>query len=355
MKSQQRNLGIELLRIICMLCVIMQHIIGHGWVIQSLHPGTWKYDLVVALRSVCLCGISCFALVSGYVGVCARYRYSSIVLQWTKVWLYAIFFTGLICVLIPGSVSRSDWMTALFPALSRMYWYFTAYLACAVIAPIIRMAVRRMTLKQGTVCILTLIFLFSLLGNSFGRDVFYADRGQGTLWLVVLYAIGAYFGWFQPHTHISKAILWSFAMLATLVMAGLQPVAARMGIASLSMDPQNNSIQTLMLAISMLLLFSRMDIRYGKTLISWLGGASFSVYVIHDHPLVRRYTISSYSYLLTLLGNVQILIGIVLTSMAVYLICALIDSLRERLYVRLRVRQRLQALELKLIGDLWAD
>ena len=55
-QKKERNLGIELLRIICMMCMIIQHIIGHGWIIQTLHPGTWKYELVVMLNNICIFG-----------------------------------------------------------------------------------------------------------------------------------------------------------------------------------------------------------------------------------------------------------------------------------------------------------
>ena len=355
MSPKKRNQGIELLRIICMMCMIIWHIIGHGWVIQTLHPGTWKYELVIALRSMCQSGISCFALISGYVGVKARFKYSSVVLQWTKVWLYAVLFTALFALLDPGSVGRKEWIHALFPTLNRLFWYFTAYMGSTMLAPLIRKAMRQMTFKQGTVCAATLIAAFSMLSNAFGGDAFYVDMGTGTLWLVVLYAIGAYLGQFQPHARAPMAALWVLAIASGLLMAALQPVAQRLGVAYLSTDPRNNSFQTLLMAISMLMLFSRMEIRHGKRLIAWLGCASFSVYLIHDHPLVRSHTISRYSYLLTELGNVGIIVGIVAAAAFVYLCCALLDSVRERIYGALKVRQRLDALESRLIGDLWAD
>ena len=335
--------------------MIIQHIIGHGWVIQMLHPGTWKYELVVALRSLCLFGISGFALISGYVGVKSRFKYSSVALQWTKVWLYAMLFTLLCGMVYPGSVKGKDWLIALFPAINRMFWYFTAYLGSTMLAPVIRRAMRQMTYKQGTVLAATLVLVFSMLSNALGNDAFYADVGKGTLWLIVLYAIGAYLGWFQPHMRWPMWTLWALAIGSTLLMALLQPVAQRFGIEYLAGDPLNNSIQTLLMAVGMLLLFSRLEIRRGEKLIAWLGGASFGVYLIHDHPLVRRYTISTYSYQLTELGNIGIIVGIVAAAAFVYLCCALIESLREKLYARLQIRQRLESLERRLIGDLWAD
>ena len=354
-KAKERNLGIELLRIICMMAMIIQHIIGHGWVIQLLHPGTWKYELVVALRSVCLFGISCFALISGYVGVQSRYRYSSVVLQWTKVYLYSVLFTVLGSILAPGSVSHREWEIALLPTLNQLFWYFTAYLGCFMIAPLIRLAMRQVTFKQGTVCSVTLIIIFSMLSNALYGDALYVHAGKSTLWLIVLYVVGAYFGQFKPHERIPMPALWALAIVSVFVMAGLQPVAQRLGVDYLSTDPRNNSFQTVLMAVAMLLLFSRLEIRRGKKIISWLGGASFGVYVLHEHPQIRKYTISKYSYLVTEMGNVQMIAAIVLGAAVLYVACAAVDALRQKAYDKLRIKQRLDAMERRLIGDLWAD
>lgn len=355
MKTRERNLGIEMLRVLAMLGIVIQHILGHGWVVQSINSGTWKYDMVVALRSVCLFGISEFALISGYVGVKSRYRYSSIVLQWTKVWLYSVFFTALASILDPGAVGKGDWFGAMLPTLNKTFWYFTCYLGCFMFAPIINRGVKQLTGKQGAVMTVTMLYIFSMLSNALGGDAMYVNAGKGTLWLVIMYTVGAYFGHFQPHMRVSKAVLWVLAAVSMLIMAGLEPVAEKLRIDYLSKGPHNNSIQTVFMAVSMLLLFSRLEIRRGKKLISWLGSASFGVYVLHEHPFIRKYTITPHAYKLADLGNVEIIFGIVLSAAGLYLACALVDGLREKLYRALRVRQSLDALEKNLIGDLWAE
>lgn len=343
------------MRIICMMCMIIQHIIGHGWVIQLLHPGTWKYDLVVALRSLCIFGISGFALISGYVGVRARYKYSTVIVQWSKMWLYSVFFTVLSSVIVPGSVSRKEWIMAFFPTLNTLFWYFSAYLACFMVAPFIRKSMRAMSFRQASAAVVAMVLLFSVLTDACAKDAFYVGRGKNAMWLVGMYILGAYFGWFRPHERIGKAYLYAFVGISAVLLVSAQYLADRMGISLPGREVQGNSPFSLMMAVSMLMLFSRLNIRHGGKLIAWLGGASFSVYVLHEHPHIRRYTISKYSYLLTCLGNVQIIAGIVLFAAVIYVACALVDALRQKLYDALRIKARLEALENRLIGDLWAD
>ena len=355
MTRRERNLGIELLRIICMLTMVIQHILGHGWVIAMINPESWKFEFAVALRSACLFGISGFALISGYVGVNSRFRYSSVVLQWTKVWLYSVVFMALDCVIHQTPFSIWEWKGMLLPTLHKLYWYFTAYVGCSMVAPLLRRAIRQLDFKQATVCCVTLVCVFSVLTNVVEGDAFYTNEGKGVMWLVVLYILGAYLGWFRPHEKIPMAALWALAVCSVLLLAGLQPVARRLGLAYFAGDPKNSSLHTLLAAVSMLMLFSRVQITRFKKPIAILGGASFSVYLLHEHPKIRLHTISKYSYLLAELNIPMMLAGTILAAMVIYVACTLVDLVRERIYRALRIRQRLDALETRLIGDLWAD
>lgn len=352
MQKKERNLGIELLRIICMMSLVIQHVIVHGWMIQSLHPGTWKYELVVTLHSLCIFGISGFAMISGYVGVRSRYKYSSVVLQWSKMWIYSVFFTLLGSIVFPGSVSKADWIQAFFPTLHTLFWYFSAYLICFMIAPFICQGMRQMSFRRASINTLCMLVMLTLLTHAFGKDAFYTGGGKNALWLVALYTIGAYFGWFEPHKKVSMKVLGSFVIASALLTALTQPVAQRLGITRLSGNLYwGSTVRAMSMAVSLLLFFSRLELKRCKKLISWLGGASFGVYVLHEHPQIRFYTISKYSYLLTNFSNVGVVVGIVLAAAAIYLACAMIDGLREKIYKVLQVRQRLEKLESKLLAD----
>ena len=361
MKAQERNLGVDLLRVICMLAMVIQHLLGHGWVMNLLNASSWKYELATALQSLCLFGISCFALISGYVGVRGRYRYSALALQWAKVWLYSVLFTVLAAVFAPGSVGREEVLCALFPTLKSQYWYFTAYAGSFMLAPLVHTAMLRLNRRQAGACVGALVLVFSACNGILGGDTFYTNAGKGTLWLVVLYAVGAYI---QLHEPLKKAPVWGLAALtgaAALLLAGIDPAIDRLYLlftgskAPFAHFPHNDSLNTLLMAVAMLLLFSRIRITRGRRLVALMGGASFGVYLIHDHPLVRKFIISRYAYPLAGLSTGMIVPGVVLAAVGVYLACMGIDLLRERLFQVLRLRERFSALEQKLVGDLWAE
>ena len=157
------------------------------------------------------------------------------------------------------------------------------------------------------------------------------------------------------------AALLALTVLAAVLLAGVDPVIDRVYLALTGSKapfphfPHNDSPTTLLLAVCMLLLFARVKLRWGGKLASALGGASFGVYLIHDHPLVRQLTISRYAYHLAGLDAVWIVPGVILAAVGVYAVCAGIDCLRERLFRALGVRRVLAAAEQRIAPDLWME
>lgn len=353
--KKERNLGIELMRIICLLMIMSNHIICHGWVIQSVHAGTWKHEILNVIRTVTPAGMFGFTLISGYVGVHGRFRYSSLVLQWLRMWVFSVFFTVLAAVLVPGSVSGEEWKMSLFPTLHSLFWYYSAYLGCSMIMPMVRMAMRRIGFRAASAHMIIVLLMVAVLPCIFDTDAFLVGPWQGAMWLLLMYLTGAYFGWFKPHERMKMPVLWAFAIVSAMLLAGTDLVAQRLGIGWIQRGTAGYNTRLVLASLSMLLLFTRLKVRCCRKLITWLGGASFGVYVLHEHPQIRKYTISKHAYRLAYLGNVEIVIGVVLCAAVLYVACAIVDSLRQKIFDALRLRQKLDALETKLIGDPWAD
>lgn len=65
-ETSERNYGIEWLRIISMLMVVLIHINGSGGVIEN-SSGTRFWLLSNILHALCVIAVNLFALISGYL------------------------------------------------------------------------------------------------------------------------------------------------------------------------------------------------------------------------------------------------------------------------------------------------
>mgnify|MGYP003300139632 CR=1 FL=1 len=62
----KRKNGIELLRIISMLMIIVLHMLGHGGILSSVAPTQSKYYFCWSLEGFCYIAVNCFVLITGY-------------------------------------------------------------------------------------------------------------------------------------------------------------------------------------------------------------------------------------------------------------------------------------------------
>lgn len=94
-----RNYGIDCLKSISMLMVVILHVLGFGgWL--SEYPATSVMGVVIWLpETFSYCAVDCFAIVTGYVYSSSRFRYSNLAGLWLRA-LYYSFGITLLWVLL---------------------------------------------------------------------------------------------------------------------------------------------------------------------------------------------------------------------------------------------------------------
>ena len=85
-----RNYGLDLLRMVAMLMVVVLHILGKGGVLSACEPLSGQYELLWLLEIAAYCACNCYALISGYVIVDSKFRYSSIIALWLRIAFYTV-------------------------------------------------------------------------------------------------------------------------------------------------------------------------------------------------------------------------------------------------------------------------
>ncbi len=116
-KLKQRNFGIDLLKIVSMLLVVILHIIGKGGVLGVVEPGTYRYVASWLVEIGAYCAVNCFALASGYTGFRSSRRPSNLLLLWLRVLFYSVGITVCFAVLSPDSVTPGQWRAAFLPTM----------------------------------------------------------------------------------------------------------------------------------------------------------------------------------------------------------------------------------------------
>ena len=354
-QTKERNYGIDLLRIVSMFLVCILHVLGHGGILNNTTENTVNYNVAWIMNISAYCAVNCYALISGYVGIKSKFKFSNIV----NLWLQVVFYSGLITVgfgIFKLNLHWSDVVEAFLPVLGQRYWYFTAYFGLFFFMPIFNLAINNLNKNVIRACLIILLFLFCFYSLDFG-DNFVLKRGFSLLWLAMLYLVGGYISKYDPlrkiKSHQLVLIVFICILLTWVPRFIIETFHDRVGIFQKLYGFKDDLILYVsptitLIAIALLELFSRFKINKIKGVITFFASTSFGVYLIHDNNSVRgtlminRFAeFASYNPVLMVLAVLGVALGI-------YLVCSLIDYLRILLFKALKVKILTQKLENKI-------
>lgn len=189
---EERNYGIDLLRIVSMMMVVLLHVLGQGGILDGSDPLTVKSETAWLLEIGAYSAVNIYAMISGYVGYGRKYKYSGLVYLYFQVLFYTVPTTIIFYIYRPELVNLKGKRELLFPFAYNTYWYFTAYFCLAFFIPFLNMMLERLDRAELKRLLFFLCLIFSILPTLFHEDFPRTSSGYSFLWLAVLYLVGGY-------------------------------------------------------------------------------------------------------------------------------------------------------------------
>ncbi len=357
-RSPARIPGLDLLRVISMVMVIVLHILGQGGILDAAEAGSPVWYAAWGLECLCYCAVDCYGLLSGYLGAGRRRSFARLGLLWLEVVLYSLLFYLFFRLRSPELVEKQHLIRALLPVLTRQYWYFTGYFGLMLLLPLLPAAAEPKDSPQATGRVLILLLFFCALPTLLNTDAFHLRGGYSTLWLLLLYLMGtALRGSRFFHRLGTLPLLLVFLLCFCLSFYTRHHPVTIPYVSTFTLLNYISPTVTVS-AICLLLLFRRLRVREGpgRKLLSGLSQTSFGVYILHTNPLLW-YWIFFPGCLGGWAGlSAPALAALVpLCGAGTYLLCSLPVCARLLLFRRLRLRERLEALEDRLRRRLSAE
>ena len=264
-----RNYGLDILRVLSMLMVVVLHVNGKGGVYKSAEPMSAAYMAAWLIEMLAFVGVNCFGLISGYVGIEAKHKLSKIIVLWLQVFFYAFLITLLFEMLNLEDITYQLWLNALAPVSRKQYWYFTAYFPLFFFAPYLNRMINALT-KRELVWLGGSIFFWCTWQTVIKEDFLQTGWGYSFLWLVVLYLMGGILKKLQGLINVKKSVLICGYFVGTIFTWGWKMVIEGLSIERVASDLffQYISPTILLASIALTLFFSQIQI--GK---EWLKKA----------------------------------------------------------------------------------
>lgn len=351
--ADTHNYGIDLLRCLAMFLVVVLHLFNQGGVYSAIHkaaPNSLNNGLCVFLRFVCLGAVNIYGMISGYVMLNSRFKLRRFFSLWLQVVVIGVVLCAVFSFVCPERMCGEYWIKAILPVSQRAYWYFTCYAGVFLLSPILNRGIRALNDQQAVALMLGCIFLFCVVaavGYAYNGDAFYLVGGYSVLWLVALYIIGACL----KKTGLLLHAKWWVLLLVMAACFGLNCLLQNCKLPALIMDVKSvaskyiNPLLTVF-DICLFALFVRIEFRSKtvKKLLSFAAPLTFSVYLLHLHPVVWDYLKNRLLFVGELPSWTQLPFVLAL-AIAVFLTGILIDWLRVQLFRLLRVEAFCAAME----------
>lgn len=344
--KKERQANVELLRIIAMVMVVTAHLVNHGNMITKAQPGSPSYYIVWTLFGVSFTCINIYLLISSYFLIEAKFSTWKLARMAGQVFFYAFGITLLFWLFGGVEHELKIMVYSVLPILSDFYWFISMYVGMYILAPFLNRFIRSLT-KRQLECVMFVCFL---LVSVWPNIIFFSSAlntagGVSIAWFLTVYLFGAYIRlYYRPDVQFGRRLLYG-------VLAALLIPASRFLIELLLKTPLGkiglledlmwgysvffvySSILVTVASVLLFLAFLNLKIKPGKAAkwITTAAGASFGVYLIHDHYYIRE-TLWSRIDGASWLGKWYLLPACLAVIAGVYLVCTLIELLRQKLF-----------------------
>lgn len=316
--NTERESGIELLRIIAIIFIVLYHSVALPVMTDSYYESVLR---TLAYQNGKL-GVNIFIIISAYFMIDKHITIKHIL----KIYLPALFYSLLFYFF---SVQKGliafdfkQFVTFLFPIYFCKWWYVSCYLILMLLTPILNMFIKSLTKKKHLIICLSLIFFETILayfkqiltGEFFGIPYF-----NELFIFIILYFIGSYIKLHSVDLNSFLLIIISLLLFVIfkifLPLFGLQDEALYM-----------NSVGNMILSISLFLIFKK--IKFKSKFINTISSTTYGIYLIHFHDIFRWF-IWTYAYKIAIKYFSHYALVYIFSVVIVLGFCFAIDLLRQ--------------------------
>ena len=328
-----RSSNLELLRILCMLLIIGDHLTGQSGIADyTTLPSSFAFCLIgCGSRIAC----SVFVLIGGWFLCEQPYKTRRPLSLWLSLWLYTVPVT-LLCKLAGLDVSWGALRWAAFPASTRQLWFISDYLLLLLCVPLLNRLLCGLSRPAHRGLLAVLAVPLIVYPTLFGENGAVSD----TAWMFLYeYLLIAYLRRWPDNRlahllqHRAAALGLGLPLLNTILRAVLETRGLTDGKAFQYMAYYRTALgalPNLLAALALFYLFKGLDLGCVRW-VNALAGTTLGVYILHQVPAFRGFLWNGLLQAEAHHGSVGYTL---LAILAVFLGCAAVDALRTALVMR---------------------
>lgn len=336
-KEKQRQEGIELLRILSMLMILLLHYCGKGGFLKPELFHHLNGEIAWIIESLSIVAVNCYVLISGYFLVNSKCERKKVLKIGTQVLFYSIGIFFIFKVIGKADIPLKEEISYIFPIISKTYWFVTCYIVMYLLAPFINTILKNTDKKNTQILIIILLAISwsSSLLYYLKFDVIDNTQGYGIIWFITLYVIAGYIRLYGKEKNkkylylLLYVIISAFIYLSRIVMTKVFPD----GKIQYNMFYAYNSVPVTLSSICLFMFFKQVKLHkeFMKKIVLKIAPLTFAVYLIHEHPLIRKILYTKILHTDLFLYSKKFMISIFLSCIGIFITCCIIEFVRKTL------------------------
>lgn len=369
MSKSSRNLNIDILRVIIMFFILLEHLMVNSifhdnYLSSQILDANTNISLLNFLgfelvETLCSVSVNCFIFITGYFYIT---KDNSKILKIEETWLHVFFYSfgiAVSCYILGRLYSETDYkftdvIKSMLVIRSPHYWFVPQYLGLLLLSPFLSHLVQGFSKIQylSLLCSIGLLSL-SFWGIPFG-NTFGAKDGAGLIWFVFLYYTAGYLRLYRPFEKSQNSLLYFFVLLIVswflLSFNGLFSFFCNNKIVysfyHISLGT-NGIVFLLSLIFFQLILTSKFCGNLWNQIVR-ISPYVFSVYLISSHRGLKYYLYDRFNLVSAYFDSLLFFPILILETIFVFILCVVVDTLRERIFLLLQTKQVFDMLNKKI-------
>lgn len=340
MNNKERNIGLDLLRIISMIMVITLHYLVKGGLLETENVSKFYYVVYYTLEFLSIVAVNCYVLISGYFLVKSEFK----IKKFFKLWGEVIFYSAVIYIiiasfgLVPFSIKAA--IKSFFPVITNQYWFVNTYLVMYLLSPFFNRLINNISKMEykKLITILTILFcIFSALPSEMSLD---STGGYGIIWFTCLYFIAGYISLHISSQNINKykiVYLIIYILCVVLNVFGtilIDYISNIVGINSFRGKLIGYNMPLVLIESLCLFMYFKSSKIKNKTLtkfITLIAPLTFAVYVIHEQPQLVTVLYTNILHTDICYHNPYGILIVISSVLGMFTICTTIEFIRKRI------------------------
>lgn len=328
--NNKRQSNIELLRIIAMILIVAHHFalfgaFGFSETTVSINK-LWIQFIQIGGKI----GVNIFILISGYFLINEKsIKINKIIKFWLQIFTYSIIFFIIFIACGIKTYSTKELIYHMFPITYSLWWFASAYFVLYLLIPYVNKMLTSLNKLQYQKLIVLTTICWCIIPTIFRSNF----QSNNLIWLIYMYTLAGYIRIHIQNIKISnkKCIIIALAittitLLTTVILdfIGLKiPTVGKYATYLYGMKKVN----IVLISVFVFIGFLKTDIKYNKV-INTISGASFGVYLIHEHDYVRTFLWQDILSVYKFSNSLFLIPYTIYVILIVFAICTLIELIR---------------------------